>query len=165
MLNSAVVNAWLYAHIGVLLVVVAYATCSYAMFSRAVERGRACVADSPIRTLMIGLLVSVPLVVAALVLSSAANGVIKLVGVSLLLGWLTTALLGLAPLALHVGARGEAGNIRWTTVARGASFVTLTWMLPVAGWFVAMPLSLAFGVGCAVRAAGRRAATPVATLT
>lgn len=163
MLNSAVVNAWLYVHLGVLLIVVAYATCSYAMFPRAVDRGRTCVADSPLRTLLVGLLVSVPIVAAAIVLSALPNGVMKLAGVSLLLAWLTTALLGLAPLAVHVGARGEPGTARWSTVARGAAFVTLTWMMPFVGWFVAMPLCLAFGVGCAVRSLRGRSA-PVPTL-
>lgn len=157
MLNSAVVSAWLYVHVGVLLVVIAYATCSQALLGGIAERGRERVARAPLATLLVGLAISVPAFVGAIVLMDRPNGVVKLVGAAMAVSWVMVALLGLAPLATHVGSRGEAGPARWTTVARGAALIALTWMLPIVGWFVALPLSLAFGTGCLVLSlAGRR---------
>jgi hypothetical protein len=39
--------------------------------------------------------------------------------------------------------------------------VALTWMLPILGWFVVLPLTLACGVGCLVgRHVGRHGGRP-----
>ncbi len=148
MLNSAVVSAWLWVHVGILLIVVAYASCSNALLSSASERGRQRLAHAPLRTLLLGLVISVPIMLAAIVMMSLPNGAVKLAGTAVTVAWVTVALLGLAPLAVHVGSGGEQGPVRWTTVIRGAALIALTWMLPVVGWFVALPLSLACGAGC-----------------
>lgn len=150
MLNSAVVSAWLWVHVGVLLALVGYATCGHALFPRLVEGGRDRLETRPIRTLMIGLAVSIPWVAIALALANTPNGALKFASALLGLAWLLLALVGVSSIALRVGARGEAGPVRWTQVARGAGFVGFTWMLPVLGWFVVLPLTLACGVGCAI---------------
>jgi hypothetical protein len=147
MLNSAVVSAWLWVHIGVLLVIVGYATCGHAMLPRAVESGRRRLERGPIRTALKGLAISIPWVGVAVVLMNLPNGALKFAGVLLGLSWLALALVGTSAVALQVGSRGESGPTRWTHVARGAGFVALTWMLPVLGWFVVMPLTLACGIG------------------
>ncbi|MDZ4829719.1 MAG: hypothetical protein SGJ09_05910 [Phycisphaerae bacterium] len=166
MLNSAVVSAWLWIHVGVLLVVVAYAACGSAFLPTASERGREILARSPIRTLLIGLAMTVPIMLVAIVLMNLPNGAVKLVGTVMAVSWLMIGLVGLAPLALHVGARGDAGPIRSTTVMRGGALIALTWMLPVVGWFVALPLTLACGAGCLLLSLrdGQRG-TPAAILT
>lgn len=154
MLNSAVVNAWLWTHIGILLIVVAYATCGSALLPTAAERGRERLAHRPIRTLAVGIGISVPwMLIAILMMAGGQGSIIGLLGVVMTIAWMLTALLGLASVASHVGARGESGPLRWTTTARGAALLALTWMLPIVGWFVALPLSLACGLGCLV---GRR---------
>jgi hypothetical protein len=147
MLNSAVVSAWLWVHIGVLLVIVGYATCGHAMLPRAVESGRRRLERAPVRTALKGLAISVPWVGVAIVLMNLPNGALKFAGVLLGLSWLAIALVGTSAVALQVGGRGESGPARWTHVARGGAFVALTWMLPVLGWFVVMPLTLACGLG------------------
>jgi hypothetical protein len=164
MLNSAVVSAWIWVHIGILLVVVAYATCGHALFPTLVERGRERLSRSLPATLAIGLAIGVPIVgVALFMLTKGPTGPVKVAGAAIGLGFLATALLGLAPLALHIGARGDANpnarQARWTTVARGAAIIALTWMLPVVGWLVALPLSLACGAGCIVLSLASRPST------
>ena len=149
MLNSAVVSAWLWVHVGVLLVVMGYAICGHAMFPRIVETGQRRLAHRPLRTLFIGLAISLPWV--------------GVVGALLGLAWIALALVGTASIALRVGTRGEAAPTRWTTVARGAGFVALTWMLPILGWFVVLPLTLACGVGCLVGSLVGRSPLPPAS--
>ncbi len=148
MITSAVVSAWLWVHIGVLLIVVGYATCGHAIAPIATERGRVKLAIRPVRTALVGVLISGPWVVASIVLMNLPNGALKFAGVALLVVWLMVCFIGLGSVALHVGDRGTSGGARWTDVSRGAAFLALTWMLPVVGWFVALPLSLACGLGC-----------------
>lgn len=148
MLNSAVVSAWLWVHIGVLLVLVGYASCGHALFPQLVEGGRARFEARPARTLLVGLAISLPWVGLGIALANAPNGALKFAGVLLGLAWLSLALVGVSSIALRVGARSETGPVRWTQVARGAGFVGFTWMLPILGWFVVLPLTLACGVGC-----------------
>lgn len=148
MITSAVVSAWLWVHVGILLVVVGYATCGHAILPGAIERGRDRLAGSPVMTAIKGLAISVPWVFAAIVLMNLPIGALKFAGVLLGLAWLALGLVGLSAISLHVGNRGAHEPARWTHVARGAGFVTLTWMLPILGWFVALPLTLACGVGC-----------------
>ncbi len=159
MLNSAVVSAWLWVHVGILLIAVAYAVCGSALLPRAAERGRERLAQRPLRTLLVGLGLSVPwMLVAILLIASGKGSIVGLVGAGLAIAWVLVALLGLASVALHVGSRGEVGPARWTTTVRGAAIVSLTWMLPIVGWFVALPLSLACGLGCLVGRAPSSAA-------
>lgn len=148
MLNSAVVSAWLWVHVGVLLVMVGYATCARAMFPCAVERGRQRIEQRPLRTFLLGIAVSVPWLALGIGLGSAPSGVLKFAGVLLGLAWLALALVGTASIAHLIGSRGEPVSVRWTHPARGAALLTLTWMLPLLGWFIVMPLTLACGAGC-----------------
>ena len=157
MITSAVVSAWLWVHIGILLVVVGYSACGYAILPGTAERGRAKLAQRPFVTALIGLAISAPWVTGAIILMALPNGVLKFAGVLLGLSWLFIALVGMSAIALHVGRRDLDGTARWHEVARGAGLVTLTWMLPLLGWFVALPLTLACGVGCLV---GPRAKVP-----
>jgi hypothetical protein len=150
MITSAVVSAWLWVHVGVLLVVVGYSACGYAILPGAAERGRERLARRPILTALIGLGISAPWVIGAIVLMNLPNGALKFAGALLGLSWLFIALVGMSAIALHVGRRDVTESARWHDVARGAGLVTLTWMLPLLGWFVALPLTLACGVGCLV---------------
>jgi Mn2+/Fe2+ NRAMP family transporter len=161
MLNSAVVSAWLWVHVGVLLVVIGYAACGFALFPRVVESGRRRLDIAPLRALLIGLAISIPWVGLAIGLANAPSGALKFAGVILGLAWIAVALIGTTAIALRVGLHGEAVPARWTHVARGAGFVALTWMLPVLGWFVVLPLTLACGVGCLV---GFRVGSPPAAV-
>ena len=163
MLNSAVVSAWLWVHFGVLLALVGYAACGHALFPRLVEDGRVRLELRPVRTLLVGLAISLPWVGLGIALANAPNGALKFAGVLLGLAWLSLALVGVSSIALRIGARGEAAHARWTDVARGAGFVGFTWMLPILGWFVVLPLTLACGVGCLVGSLVGRSPLPPAS--
>ena len=107
MLNSAVVSAWLWVHVGVLLVVMGYAICGHAMFPRIVETGRRRLDERPLRTLFVGLAISLPWVGVAIALANAPNGALKFVGALLGLAWIALALVVFAswrPLRVLAGA-------------------------------------------------------------
>jgi hypothetical protein len=165
MITSAVVSAWLWVHVGILLVTVAYATCGSAILPGVAERGRAQLAVRPTRVVLIGLGVSVPWVLASIILLNLPNGAVKLIGAAALVGWAVLSLAGLASVSLLVGDRNAAGGPRWAHVARGAACVSLTWMLPVVGWFVMLPLSLAAGLGCLIAGRPSAAAVPPPLIT
>lgn len=74
---------------------------------------------------------------------------------------------GVAGLATLIGERlgspDDAGR-EWRATLRGGVVLVLTWLLPVLGWFVILPLSMIIGLGAALRAIGRnfRKRAPVA---
>jgi hypothetical protein len=82
------------------------------------------------------------------------GGPVGLLGVVIGLAWLLAALAGMAALTTHVGSAGTSGDASWSVTARGAACVALTWMLPVVGWFILLPATLALSLGCLL--VGRR---------
>lgn len=155
MLNSAVVSAWLWIHVGILLIAIAYATVGRALLPMRTERARAALAARPLRVFGIGLGVTVPWAGIAIALMVAGQGgPVGLLGVVIGLAWLLAALAGLATLATHVGSAGTSGDAPWWATTRGAACVALTWMLPVVGWFILLPATLALSLGCLL--VGRR---------
>lgn len=153
MLNSAVVSAWLWIHVGLLCVAVGYAMVGRALLPGRTERGRLALAARPLRTFAVGLAVSIPWAGIAIVLMSLGQGgPIGLLGVVLGLSWLIVALAGLGAIATLVGA--EATPAPWWAPARGAACVALTWMLPIVGWFILLPATLVLSLGCVL--VGRR---------
>ena len=145
---SAVVLAWVFIHLGVILVAAAYFTVGAAMLPRMTERARHRFARAAWLPAVLGLIVSVPWVVGALVMLNLPSGALKFAGAVLLGFWFLFGLLGSAGLAQHIGCIGDAsaGN-SWKTTFRGGVFLALTWALPVVGWIAALPMTLAAGVG------------------
>lgn len=148
MTTSAAIQMYLFIHLGVILVVTAYYTVSAALAPQLAERSRTRFAQHPWSTLFIGLAVSIPWVVVAMVTLNASNGLAKFVGGILLALWILAALVGGAGVAQHIGANASSNSNDWTQTVRGGLLMTLTWVLPVVGWFGMLPLTLITGVGC-----------------
>ncbi|MCC6698106.1 MAG: hypothetical protein IT365_20965 [Candidatus Hydrogenedentes bacterium] len=159
----------LFLILGVLIVTVAYWLLFEALFRRIVERASVVYECNPCKVVMLGVLVSVPLFLVSLGLLQSAAG-LKLLGAVLVSGILLVGLLGSAGLARLVGARlvsATDGAYPWRRVLRGGVVLSITFVLPVVGWFFVLPLTLASGVGAVILsrkgdAAAQPATTPVA---
>lgn len=153
MTTSAVVSAFLFIHLGVILVVTAYYCLGAAIAPRLTERGRLRFARRPWLPMLVGCGVSVPWVIASLLLLNAPSAGLKFAGAAIGCLWILSGLLGGAAIAQHLGLPGDSTEISWSTTARGGLFLSLTWILPLVGWLVMLPLSLAAGVGCLITGA------------
>jgi hypothetical protein len=150
MITTAHVYAILFIHVGVILVATAYYTMGAALLPGVTGRAAHRFAGSPGRVLLVGVACSVPWVAVSVLLLSR-GGPLGLVGGTIGAAWLLTGLLGGAGIAEHVGRRGEAGAT-WRSTARGGLVIALTWALPIIGWLIVLPASIAAGVGCALLA-------------
>lgn len=147
MTTSAVVYALFFIHIGVILVVAAYYTLGASLAPRLTDRARTRFASRPWLPVLLGVLVSVPWVALAIVLLNASSGPLRFLGASLAALWVLMGLLGGAGIAQHIG-RVEGEAVKWTHAFRGGLLMVLTWALPIVGWLIMLPLSLAAGIGC-----------------
>ncbi len=148
MITTAHVYTTLFIHLGVVLVATAYYVVAAAILPHLAARSAERMARRPIPAILLGLGITLPWMGGAIVLMSI-GGPIGLIGVILALAWVFFGLLGGAGIAEHVGRMGGERD-GWRSVARGGFFMTLTWALPLLGWFVALPLTLAAGIGCLV---------------
>ncbi len=150
MTTSAVVQTFLFIHIGVILVVTAYYTLGAALAPALTRRGRLRFARRPWLAVLVGLMISVPWVVASLVLlSQDLSGQLKFAGAVLGCLWVLVGLVGGAGIAQHVG-QSSTDSTSWVGTVRGGLFISLTWVLPLVGWLGMLPLTLAAGIGCFV---------------
>jgi hypothetical protein len=154
MTPTALVWTFFFVHIGVILVATAYYTFSAALAPRVTHRARVRFAQRPWLPILIGLGASLPWVIAGLVLMNAPLAPVKFAGVVVSLLWVLLGLVGGAGLAQHIGAPHAhiTNQPAWTDSVRGGLFITLTWILPLVGWFLMLPLTLATGVGCLILA-------------
>lgn len=142
----------LFIILGTLITTVAYWLLFEALFRRVVERAAVVYETSPYKVAILGTVVGVPLFVAGLGLLNSAAG-LKLFGAILVSGLLLMGLLGSAGLARLVGTRlASAADdaYPWRRVLRGGAVLSITFVLPVVGWFFVLPLTLASGVGAVI---------------
>ncbi len=149
MTTSAVVQTFLFIHIGVILVVTAYYTLGAALAPALTRRSRLRFARRPWLAVLVGLMISVPWVVASLVLLNLPAAGLKFAGAVLGCLWVLVGLVGGAGIAQHVG-QSSTDSTSWVGTVRGGLFISLTWVLPLVGWLGMLPLTLAAGIGCFV---------------
>ncbi len=145
---EATVFAYLFIHIGLVLVVTAYFTVGSLLVPQLIARARGRFARRPWLPLLVGLAVSAPWAAAAIFLLSADNAMFKFAGALTGSMWILAGLIGGAAIAQHVGGATRAESATWVHAFRGGLFLTMTWVLPILGWLVALPLTLATGTGC-----------------
>lgn len=152
MTPSATVWTIFFLHIGIVLVATSYFAFSAALAPRITHRARVRFAMRPWLPILIGLGISLPWVVVALVLLQQPIAGLKFVGAVALSLWVLLGLVGGAGVAQHIGRPPHNGDVyapaALTDSIRGGLFITLTWVLPLIGWFAMLPLTLATGVGC-----------------
>ncbi len=107
MTTSAVVYTFLFVHIGLVLVVTAYYTLGATLAPVLTQRSRLRFARRPWLPIALGMAISLPWVVAALVLLSLTAAPLKFAGAALLGLWVLCGLIGGAGIAQHVGRGGS----------------------------------------------------------
>lgn len=143
--------------VGALVVFNSYWLVSQALFPRAVERCSRQYEFRPIKTLILGATIAGPLVLLGLAVleNLAANPLMSLFGWSLILIPALLGVVGSTGLAKLVG-RGLPSpadeSQPWLRVLRGGTVLSLTFLLPFAGWFVVAPATVISGLGAAALA-------------
>ena len=154
MTTHATVLAYLFIHIGLILAVTAYFTVGALLTPRLTRRARERLAARPWVPLLVGVVLSVPWAGGGIMMLAVPHATVKFAGAALLGSWVLIGLIGGAALAQHVGGTPiDDARATWSTTARGGLVLSLTWALPVVGWLVALPLTLATGIGCLVTGA------------
>jgi hypothetical protein len=151
MTPTAQVTSIVFIHLAVILVVTAYYTFSAALAPRITQRARLRFARRPWLPVLIGIGLSLPWVVASLVLMQQPLAGVKFAGAFLGCLWVLCGLIGGAGMAQHIGRARDGdspGEMSWVHSVRGGLCITLTWVLPLVGWLGMLPLTLATGIGC-----------------
>lgn len=142
----------LFIILGILITTVAYWLLFEALFRRVVERASVVYEANPYKVVLVGAIVGVPLFLASLGLLQSAAG-LKLFGAVLMSALLLVGLIGSAGLARLIGSRLASSTdsaYPWRRVLRGGIVLSITFVLPVVGWFFVLPLTLASGVGAVI---------------
>ena len=139
--------------VGFLLCYIVYWLASAALFPAVVERAKQQYDTRPVRATLIGIGLALPFIAVSIGIGKVAHPVAKMVGVALIGIPVLYGLLGSAGLALRIGA-GLKSSIDdtqpWRRILRGSVVLSLTFLLPVIGWFIIMPWALISGLGAAV---------------
>ncbi|MDB6133453.1 MAG: hypothetical protein JWM59_1696 [Verrucomicrobiales bacterium] len=168
-LTSAVVWSIVWLIIGILLTLGASLLTARTLFPEFSERCAGSCAR-PVRHILLGL-----------VAAAVAGGLVALMQRLGQGGQLPTLLIiGTVILMSLAGVSGQVVRMArrsmrsgedpagWPAAIRGTAALTLTYLLPVAGWFLVLPLSLLCGLGCTLRnlrtAKAKSQTTPPATV-
>ena len=139
--------------VGFLIVIVSYWLLSEALFPRMVDRSRLRYSRSPFKTVFLGIVTAAGPVIGGIAMLSAPNPGLKFLGAVILLTAILIGLLGSAGLSRHIGQRlnSPADEAQpWRRVLRGGIVLSLTFVLPLIGWFLILPVTLISGFGAAV---------------
>jgi len=149
---------WTLLILGTYVVFVAYWVGAYALFPTRVERCRAVYGARPVAATLVGLLILLPALVLGIGVSKALPHPLVQTPVSaglLVLG--LVCMVGSAGLVLRIGA-GLASPVDaaqpWRRSLRGGLVLGLAFVMPLLGWFVLLPWTLASGMGAFVLARG-----------
>ncbi len=140
--------------LGTLMVFVSYWLAATALFPRAVSSARAQYDRHAFRITLVGALVGAPLFgVGFAMVAQAPTPLLKLGGGLLLAVPILLGLLGSAGLSERIGVgMPSLGDEHqpWRRVMRGGVVLSLTFLLPVIGWFLVLPWTVISGFGAAV---------------
>ncbi len=141
--------------LGMLIVIVSYWLAAESLFPRVVARAQERYRARPIGITLLGALLGGPLLAAGLGLLQVGAAPAKALGFVLASATVLAGLLGSAGLCRRIGEGlpSPADEAQpWRRVLRGGCVLALTFLLPFAGWFLVLPLTLASGFGAALAA-------------
>ena len=163
-ITTANVLLWFFLTLGFFLVFLSHWLVAVSLFPDYVEK---CAEQyrRPIVVTLLGLLaMGVPIALGTLLLNVLPPA-LKWIGLLIIFAPILGGLLGTGGLALRIGqgmpAPGD-GHQPWKRVMRGGTALALTFLLPILGQILAIPLILASGLGASLLtwAARRKAANP-----
>lgn len=151
-ITTANVLVWLFIALGFFLMFVSYWLAAAALFGEHVARCSDHF-SRPVRTTLVGLLVFVIPTAVGIAVLNAAPASLKWVGLLMVAAPILAGLVGSAGLARRIGVglpTPEDAAQPWRAVLRGGSVLALTFLLPILGQLLLIPLVLAAGTGAAV---------------
>lgn len=156
---------WTFIILGFYAIILSYWLVAYALAPKLVSGSRERFEISPWKNILVGLLVGIPIAGIGFAVFAIPNTFFKLFGFSLILLTLLMGLFGSAGLCQKIGsglplAKDEGQD--WLRVRRGGIVLGLTFIFPLLGWFLVMPLVLISGIGALFLSwrAGRKEAKP-----
>ena len=167
-MNLADVFTVTFIILGFFVVFIGYWLTAAGLFPGLVERCADRIGRTPIKAGLLGAVTMVPLVGIGLAISSKApNAAGKVAGLAIALLTLFAALIGSAGIALRIGqglksVRDE--HEPWRRVLRGGIALGLSFILPVLGTFIVMPLTFIVGFGGFLLSRGKRQVAPARAL-
>jgi hypothetical protein len=148
-ITTANVLAWVFVTLGLFMMFLSYWLAATALFPRLVERCEEKFAR-PILITLIGFFMGIlPIILGGIILKSFPVA-LKWIGLFMIAAPLFIGLLGSAGLARRIG-RGMHTPLDesqpWRATLRGGTVLSLTFLLPVLGQLLLIPLTLAAGIG------------------
>ncbi len=141
---------WFLLIMGTYVVFISYWLASQALFPDLADRCRRRIKTSPTRHVLLGLAWTVPTAFAGVAMLNLPSAAVKFAGATVLLLLVLAGLVGSSGLAAQIGfgLSNPADEAQpWRRVLRGGAVLGLTFVLPLVGWFLILPLSLILGVG------------------
>lgn len=157
---------------GLLVAMVGFFLLVFALWPAFAGRTRTCFTETPIRSVLLGAVVGGFFLALAAGLTNAASGGVKAMGVVLAAVTLAFGLAGAGGLAGRIGAGlarpSDEGQL-WRQTLRGGVVLATTFLLPLLGWFLILPVAVFGGIGASLRSMfprrhARTALAPVAPL-
>ncbi len=151
-ITTANVLLWVFITLAVYFVFLSHWLVAGSLFPEYVEKCRSQY-GRPVITTLVGILVTVVPLVVGLGITQVFPPALKWIGLLMVAMPILAGLFGTAGLALRVG-QGMPSPIDaaqpWRRLLRGGTALALTFLLPVIGQLIVMPLILASGAGASV---------------
>lgn len=149
----------------IFLVIVGLLICFNAvwLFCRAiweplVNHARDAHYDGMVKSFFVGLPLTALVLVAFFALANDKQGPWGMVAIILLAAYMLFASIGVSGIAGFVGEK-LGGNVQdqppWRETVRGGAVLVLSFLFPVVGWLIIMPVAFVVGCGAAIRAVFR----------
>lgn len=143
----------LFPVIGTLMSYVCFCLLFEGVVPAAVNRCRGVYETRPVRALFLGLALAGPGMLMGIAMLNAGTPVGQFLGFSVIFFLISLGILGSAGLSSMIGTRLHTPNDErqpWRRVLRGGVVLAITFLFPLVGWFLVMPLTLVSGLGAAV---------------
>lgn len=141
---------WFLLIVGTYVIFISYWLASQALFPALTERCRQRIKNTPLRRAGAGLALTAPSAAGGIILLNAPNPALKFAGATILLLLILAGLVGSSGLVAQIGyglANPSDETQPWRRVLRGGIVLGLTFVFPLIGWFLILPLSLILGIG------------------
>ena len=141
---------WFLLIMGTYVVFISYWLAAQALFPELTDRCRQRIKAAPWKHALIGLAWTIPTAAAGVALLNVPNPLLKFLGATIVLLLILAGLIGSSALAAQIGfglAQPSDQTQPWRRVLRGGMVLGLTFVFPLIGWFLILPLSLVIGVG------------------
>ena len=143
----------LFPVIGTLMSYVCYCLLFEGTFPAAVDRCRQSYQTRPILSIALGAGVGIPGTALGVIFLNLGNPLGQFMGFSTLFLLISLAILGSAGLASLIGHRlnsPQDAHQPWKRVYRGGIVLAITFVFPLVGWFLVLPVTLLSGLGAAL---------------